>query len=136
MADLTSVSNALATVLRTIPGLRVSSGFTAQINPPAAVVMPQPSQALRFDAFGGAVSYLLRIVLLASYTQDTSSVAALNTYLATSGPSSISEVLRLNPSLSGAVESANMDTVRGYGLMEWAGQQYLGTQILVTVMAT
>jgi hypothetical protein len=29
-----------------------------------------------------------------------------------------------------------MDSVRGYGLMEWAGQQYLGAQILVTVLAT
>ncbi len=136
MADLTTAQNALATVLSTIPGLRVSSGFAAQVNPPAAIIMPQPAQSLRFDTMGGGISYLLRIVLLASYTQDSSSQAAMNAYLATTGTSSIAAKILANPTLGGKVESANMDAARGYGLMEWAGQQYLGAQILVTVLAT
>jgi hypothetical protein len=136
MADLTSVCNGLATVLDTIPGLRVSSGFTSQVNPPMAVVMPQPSQSLRFDTMGGGISYLLRVVLLAQYAQDSSSVNQLNSYLATTGQFSVAATILANPRLGGAAESVNMDSVRGYGLMEWAGQQYLGAQILVTVLAT
>jgi hypothetical protein len=136
MADLTSVCNALATVLDTIPGLRVSSGFTSQVNPPMAIVMPQPSQSLRFDTMGGGISYLLRIVILAQYVQDSSSVNQLNSYMATTGQFSIAAVILANPRLGGAAESVNLDSMRGYGLMEWAGQQYLGAQGLVTVLAT
>jgi hypothetical protein len=60
----------------------------------------------------------------------------MNGYLATTGASSVAAIIKANPSLGGAVESANLDMFRGYGLMDWAGQQYLGAQGLVTVMAT
>lgn len=135
MADLTSVCDALTAILDAIPGLRASSGFTSQVNPPQAIVMPQPGQHLRFDSFGGGVSYILRVVLLTTYGQDTSSVALLNSYLATSGPSSISAAIQAAQK-NAAWECIDMDSSRGYGLMDWAGQTYLGTQIPVTVMAT
>lgn len=136
MADLTTACNALATTLSTIAGLRVSPTFLAQVNPPAAVIMPQPAQSLRFDTLGGGISYLLRVVVLTSYTEDASSVALMNSYLATKGPLSVSAALQANPTLSGAVEYANLETSRGYGLSDWAGQTYLMAQFLVTVMAT
>jgi hypothetical protein len=135
VADLAAIRQALATALGGIAGLRVSPVFQAQVNPPQVIIMPQPRQALRFDALGGAVSYPLRIILLASYTEDASSQALMDSYLASSGASSIAAALAANPTLSGAVDYCNMDTVTGYGLMEWAGQQYLGSQILLTVAA-
>jgi len=135
MADLAAIRQALATALGGIAGLRVSPIFQAQINPPAAIIMPQPQQVLRFDALGGADSYLLRIVLLGSYTEDASSQSLMDSYLASSGSSSIAAALAANPTLSGAVDYCNMDSVRGYGLMDWAGQQYLGAQILLTAAA-
>ena len=136
MADLTSACNALASVLSGISGLRVSPTFVGQVNPPAAIIMPQPAQSLRFDTLGGGISYLLRVVLLVPYTEDQSSVALMNGYLATTGPASVAAILKANPTLGGAVESANLDVIRGYGLMDWAGQTYLGAQCAVTVMAT
>jgi len=135
MADLTSVCDALAAVLDNIPGLRVNSGFTSQVNPPAAIVLPQPGQSLRFDAFGGGISYILRVVVLVPYTQDSSSVNAMNAYLATAGPSSVSAAIQ-GAQKNAAWECIDMDSVRGYGLTDWAGQTYLGAQIPVTVMAT
>jgi hypothetical protein len=123
-------------VLGTISGLRVSADYLPSVNPPAAIIMPQPRQALRFDALGGSVSYLLRVILLGSYTEDTSSQALMDGYLASTGPASIAAILAANPTLSGACDYCNMDTVNGYGLMDWAGQQYLGTQILLTVAAS
>jgi hypothetical protein len=136
MASLASVRQALATALGVIPGLRVSPVYQSQINPPAAIIMPQPRQSLRFDALGGTVSYLLRIVLLGSAVEDTSSQALMDGYLATTGTSSIAAALAANPTLSGSCDYCNMETVNGYGLMEWAGETYLGTQILLTVAAT
>lgn len=134
MADLTACCNGLAAVLApVIP--RVSPSFQAQVNPPCAVIVPQPQQSLRFDALGGAVSYLVRIVLLASYVEDASSVAQMNAWLATTGPQSVPEAIRASPRLAGVYDYINVESVRGYGLMEWAGQQYLGAQVLVTVMA-
>lgn len=135
MADLQACRQALASALGVIQGLRVSADFQAQINPPAAIIMPQPQQALRFDALGGSVSYLLRIVILGSYTEDASSQTLMDGYLASTGASSVAAVLAANPTLGGVVDFCNMDSVRGYGLMEWAGQQYLGSQIMLTVAA-
>ena len=135
MADLTAVCNGLAAVLQQIPGLRVSSQFVAQVNPPAAIILPQQQQALRFDTLDGGCSYLLRIILLASYTEDASSVALMNSWLATTGSGSLNAVLKANPRLPGIYDFATLESIRGYGLMEWAGQQYLGAQGIVTVMA-
>lgn len=137
MADLNAIRQALASVLQTaLPNLRVSADFQAAPTPPAAIIMPQPQQALRYDAMGGAVSYLLRIVLLGSYTEDASSQALIDSYLSTTGANSIHQVLLGNPRLGGAVDYCNMERVNGYGLMEWAGQQFLGTQIPLTVAVT
>lgn len=136
MADLTAASNAVAAVLATVPGLRVNSGFTSQVNPPMAIVMPQPSQALRFDTFDGGITFFLRTVVLVSMTEDTSSVALLNAFMATTGSSSIEAALKANPRLNGAVDYCVMDSIRGYGMMEWAGQQYLGFQALMSVFAS
>ena len=135
MADLTACCNGLAVVLQQVPGLRVSSQFAWQVNPPAAVIVPQPQQSLRFDALGDSVSYLVRVVLLASATEDTSSVALMNSWLATSGQNSVPAVIKNNPRLAGIYDYAVLESIRGYGLMEWAGQSYLGAQLLVTIMA-
>lgn len=136
MADLTSVRNALAAALSGISGLRVVPENQSQVNPPMALVLPQPQQVLRFDTLGGGISYLLRIILLVSYVEDLSSQLLMDSYLASTGTSSIAAALKANPTLSGAVDYCNVDSVRGYGLMDWAGQQYLGSQLLVTAAAT
>jgi hypothetical protein len=135
VADLTAICNGLAAVLGGVPGLRVSPTFVAQVNPPAAIIIPQPGQSLKFDTIDGGVSYLLRVVLLVGYAEDTSSVALINTYLASTGPSSVLAAIKASPRLAGVYDYANVESVRGYGLMEWAGQQYLGSQVLVNVMA-
>jgi hypothetical protein len=135
MADLTACCNGLAAVVAQIPNLRVSAQFTAQVNPPAAIVLPQQQQVLKYDTLDGAFSYLLRIVLLASYTEDVSSVTLMNSWLATTGASSVPALIKANPRLAGVYDYINLDMIRGYGLMEWAGQQYLGAQVMITVMA-
>ncbi len=136
MADLTAVCNGLAVVLQQIPGLRVSAEYVSQVNPPMAVIMPQPQQSLRFDSMDGGVSYLLRIVVLLTYAQDSSSVTQMNAYLATTGTQSIPSVIRNNPRLAGTYDYLVLESTRGYGLTTWGGQEYLGCQFTVTAMAS
>lgn len=139
MADLAAIRTALANTLQTaLPGppqLRVSSVSVGQINPPEAVIMPQTSQGLRFDTFDGGVTYAIRIALLVGMADDVSSQALLDSYLSTTGSFSIAAALKTNPRLSGAVEYCNMDGFRGYGLMDWGGVTYTGSQLTLTVMA-
>lgn len=135
MADLTAICTGLAATIGTIPGLRVSAQFVSTVEPPAAVILPVTGQGLKFDNFGGGVSYALRVVLLVQYAQDTSSVASINGYIATTGTYSLAQVLANNPRLAGVYDYVTMDSIRGYGLMEWGGQQYLGTTAMLTVMA-
>jgi len=135
MADLTAICNGLAAAVGLVPGLRVSPTFVAQVNPPAAIIMPQPGLGVKFDTIDGGVSYPLRVVLLVSYTEDASSVALMNGYLASTGPSSVLAAIKANPRLAGVYDYANVESVRGYGLREWAGQQYLGADVVVNVMA-
>lgn len=136
MANLSAIRQGLAVLLATIPGLRVSPIYTAQINPPAAIIMPVPGQIWRLDTFEGGASYFLRVHILVSYVQDSSSQAQLDGYLAGEGPLSIPFTMRQNPTLNGTCEYAILEGIRGYGLTEWAGQEYLGVIVGVTVMAT
>lgn len=136
MADLNAIRQALATALDGISGLRVSPDFVAAPNPPAAIIMPQTRLVETAVALGGTKNFMLRIMVLGSYTEDTSSQALIDSYLATSGPNSISATLEANPTLSGACDYVNVDTVTTYGLLTWAGTEYLGTQFLLTVAAS
>lgn len=135
MADLSAICAGLAATIGTIPGLRVSPQFVSIVEPPAAVILPVTGQGLKFDTLDGGVTYALRVVLLAQYSQDTSSVAAINSYIATTGTYSLAQVIKNNPRLPGVYDYVTMDSLRGYGLMEWGGQQYLGTTAFLTVMA-
>jgi hypothetical protein len=135
VADLGAVRTALAGVLGGIANLRVSPVFLAQVNPPAAVIMPNTAQPVRFDSLGGGVSFLLRVVLLVAYTEDASSQALMDGYLSSTGAASVEAAVAANPTLSGAVQFCNVDSYRGYGLGDWAGQQYLQAQIMLTAAA-
>jgi hypothetical protein len=135
VADLQAICNGLAATIGQIPGLRVSPTFTATVNPPAAVILPVTGQGLRFDTLDGGVSYAIRVVLLVQYAEDTSSTAAINGYISTTGTNSLAQVIKNSPRLAGVYDYVTMDSIRGYGLMEWGGQQYLGTTAMLTVMA-
>jgi len=135
MASLTTIRQALATVIA-VPGLRVFPDFNPAPPVPAAIIWPQPRQVEAMAALGGARNYMIQIVLLGSYTEDTSSQALIDSYLATSGPMSISAAIDANPTLNGACDYANLDSVTRYGLTTWSGQDYLGSTFMITVAAS
>lgn len=135
MADLTAICNGVANAISSIPGLRVASGFVATVNPPQAIVLPMTGAAFRPDTLDGGTSWALRIVLLVPYAEDTSSVSTLNSFLASTGASSIYAAIKAAPRLAGVYDYVTYDSVRGYGMTEWSGQQYLGATIQCTAMA-
>jgi hypothetical protein len=136
MADLSSIRAALAATLKQgIPSLNTYRDFIAVPITPAAIIMPQPQGGLAFRTLDGAVDYALRIALLVTYGEDISSQTALDAYLSTGGPESVLDVIYRNPRLGGEVDFCWIETFRGYGLTEWAAQQYLGTNLSVMIMA-
>lgn len=135
MASLTSIRSALASTVDNVPNLRVFSTFQQQINPPAAIIAPQPGQMITFDTIDNSLSYLLRIILLVSYAEDQSSQSTMDALLDSSGGNSVLGALRADPSLGGQVSFCIPVSVFGYGLLEWAGQTYFGTTIIVQIVA-
>jgi hypothetical protein len=139
MASLTAIRTALAATVANVTGLRTSAIYTGQINPPMAVVVPQPGQDLTFATIDGAVDYNLLVALMVSYTEDASSQALLDSYIdagsQVSVNTSVLAAIRANPTLGGLADFAVVNAVLGYGLRDWGGQQYLRADIMVQVAA-
>lgn len=139
MASLTNIRKAVASVIDGVDGLRVHDTYQQQVNPPAAVIMPQRAQLVVFDTQDGSNSYYLVIMLMVAYTEDASSQAQMDAYLDTgvgaSPASSVLMALRADPTCGGQVSYCVPTAALGYGLTEWAGQTYFGVNISVTVVA-
>lgn len=130
----TQIRQALATTLNTIPGLRATANRNAQISPPAAVIMPVTGAFVTYgETMDGEASYLLRAILLVSEGDSASGQDNIDPYIATSGPSSILATLQANPSLGGVVSWAVLTQATGYGLINFAGIDYLGCHMIVSV---
>lgn len=130
MATLSQIRDALAAQLAArIPGLRTSSTWPGQINPPGAVV------TRRVTTYGtamasGADDYLLAVaVYVEQGQQDT-----LDGYLAAAGPTSIRAAVDADPTLGGLVDSAAVVRAERDQLVEYAGVQYLSAELVVEVL--
>lgn len=130
MTSITAIRTALAATLNTIPGLQATANYQAQVNPPMAIVLPQTGQIITFDTMDNGDTYYFRIILLVSYGEDISAQAALDAYLDPTGSGSVIGALHADPSLGGVVSFCVPTTAIGYGLLEWAGNQYFGTTLM------
>lgn len=140
MSSLNSVRQALATTLaNNITGLSVSADYVEQVNPPQAVIFPQPGQEVQFATMDGAVDYLLTVVLLQSWNDPLAAQQAMDALLddgpGASPTASVLKCLRVNNTLGGSVAWAVPLQVRAYRVGEWAGQTYLRCELLVQVAA-
>ena len=130
MADLNAISAALATRLGTT-GLRAYSTAPGQVVPPVVVIIPGRPAILYGQTMDGETTVNLLVVVLLSAANDTAGQTALNDYMSPSGAKSINGAVQADPSLGGAVEYATVQQVSTYGLVEYAGQQYIGATFLV-----
>jgi hypothetical protein len=82
----------------------------------------------------GLINYNLRIILLVTMASDTSSQEEMDDLMSTTGlGTGVLDAINADPSLGGSVAWTIPSTMTTYGLIEWAGVQYFGTNILVTV---
>lgn len=137
MATLDSARTALAATLSTVTGLTASAKYQTQVNPPQAVIFPQPGHNTQFVALGGVVNYLLSVVLLQSFVASDDAQAAMDALLV-DGPGadptkSVLACMRNDPTLGHVVNYAVPTLVSSYSMRSWAGEDYLGCEILVEV---
>lgn len=137
MADITTILEAVATRVKTITSLanRASAFGKDFVDPPWAIVVPEPGEFIHFDSTlaRGSDDLSVCIKVLVGAATDRVSQQNLNAYLATSGASSIKAAV--DGDLGGAVHFATVRSARNYGDVEWGGAVFNGVEFAVEVCA-
>ena len=135
-ATFSAVRTALATYLTSSIGLRATANRFAQINPPMAVIMPVTGTFARYSVdFTGDVDFMVRAIVLVSEGDSLSGQDLMDAYVATSGGSSVWAAVAKDPTLGGVVQSAAVQEVTAYGLMNFSGVDFLAAHFIVSVFA-
>lgn len=134
--NFSDIRAALKTRLDTIEGLRAYDNAPGQVNVPAAVVTPAAGEFITYGtSMGGQSDELAFIITLLVDTALTPNAQKkLDAYLDGAGPGSVRAVVEASGLGSGA-ELQKVTGVRSYGLIEYAGTDYLGCVFAVTVGA-
>lgn len=148
VTNISDIREALATALNNAAiGLRAQTNAGTIANPPVAVILPIPGTFIDYDVVmgmppvmgepGGSseANYTMRIVLLVSAAADRAATLLLDGFLESSGPNSVRQAIAKDPTLGGVVEYAVVTSAQGYGMREWAGVEYLASDLIVTVAA-
>jgi hypothetical protein len=133
--DLNAIAAALAAQIGAHTGLRSHGTAPGAISPPACVVIPgRPAVTYGVTMDGETNINLLAIVAL-SAANDVSGQDQLLKYVSTSGAKSVLAAVAADPTLAGTCEFAIVASVSTYGLIEWAGQQYIGATFVIQAAA-
>ena len=142
MAVLSTIRAALATRLATIAlpaggTLRASAAMTGDIHPPQAVILPARGQLVTYDVTmePGVADWSLEIVILVSYGDERAAQLLEDGFLSSTGAQSIRAAVAADPRLGATCDYAIVTGASNYGLLDWAGTQYLGARLAVTVGA-
>ena len=138
MAGIQEIRTALAAQIDAAgTGLRVSTYAQGSISPPAAVILPSQGTFTDYDVSfeQGVATYEMRVVLLVSEGSDRAGTELLDSFLEPTGALSIRAIIAADPKLGGVVHYAVAKSVQRYGMLEWAGLQYLAAEVLVEVGA-
>ena len=130
MSTLGQIRDALKVRLETIPGLRVYDTVEGQISPPAAVIK---IDTINYDTSMNSGSHdpTFSVFLFVPFSNDRTAQDKLDTYLDAESPTCVKVAIEGDPHLGGTVDFATVSMVRNYGLVTYAGVQYLGAELLV-----
>jgi hypothetical protein len=133
--DVQTIITAVNGALDTIAGLRVFDYPPDQIPVPAAVTELAAGQFVAYDtAMAGTADDLrLQVRLFVSTASNRAAAAALNTYLARSGASSIKAAIETNGALAALVHYVTVTGASGWGMYAAGDQQLLGCTFDVIV---
>ena len=136
MATLTQLRDGLADALGPIASLNgIYTDEPGQVEPPAAVIrLGSPAITYATSVAGGSHDYSFSVLLLVG-NASTVGQETLDGYLDTSGADSVYAAVDAAPTLGGAAAVALVTTVQNAGIVTWAGGEYLGAELLVTVLA-
>ena len=130
MADVNAVATALANQIATT-GLKAFPNAPGQVVPPAVVVIPGRPAILYGQTFDGEVTMNFLAICVLSAANDNSGQVALNGVISSSGATSVCAAVQADTRLAGTVEYAVVQQVPTYGLIEYAGQPYMGATFLI-----
>ena len=130
MTNVKAIRTALADRLATT-GLRAFANAPGSISPPAVVIIPnRPAVNYGVTMDGETTVNLLAIALL-SAANDATGQDLLDDYVASSGTKSIAAAVQADPMLAGTVEFAVVTQVATYGVVNYAGQDYMGASFII-----
>lgn len=133
MASITAIRAGLATRLNTITGLTGHAVVRGQVVCPAAIV---EVETIDFDATMGRGSddYTFVVKLLVAPQMTPDAQVKLDGYLAGSGATTtVKGAVEADGRLGNIVSFSRVASVRRYGLVEYAGTQYVGCEFLIEV---
>lgn len=131
--NISSVRDGLKTRLATVSGLRAYDVWPDEPQAPAAVVVPgeidyRTAQDSAFDA-------TFVIHLLCSSASERVGQDQLDSFLASSGATSVNAAIAGDRTLGGAVTDCRLITASNYGRVEVSGQMYFGADLNVGIIA-
>ncbi len=135
MTTPTALREALAEALIAVPGLRVTSVVPGAPNPPIAVVgqwVAEYDQTLN----RGFDRYRFTVRLLVAPSTDRAAQEHLDSYLASSGSSSVKAALEADQTLGGVASTVRVVRVGPVPqVFDLGAQSYLGADVEVEVLA-
>lgn len=133
--DFGAVRDAVKARLETVAGMsagKVHDTVPSDVTPPCLIIAPADPTAFYRTSFDSA-DLLFDITLLVSKAWDRSAQDQLDSFLSDSGTASIFAAIEGGGgNLGGTVDYATIGEVRNYGLITYAGVQYLGCEFTLT----
>jgi len=130
--SVAGIRDGLATNLSTIVGLRTFATLPENPNPPIAVISPQ---TISYDASmgRGLDTYNFTITVIIGRADGRSAQDKLDTYVASSGSSSIKVAVESDRKLGGACKDLRVTAMNSYGSLPIGEVQYLAAEFDVVV---
>ncbi len=129
-----AVMEALKSTLSTVDGLSVSLYQSGTIKPPQAIVGVPTVLNFKAAKAGARLDLEVSIVLLTSSAYDEIGALRLAEYGSAAGAKSIYRAIDGDPTLSGAVERAEIRDFRPLGADEYGAIGYYGGEFTCAVM--
>jgi hypothetical protein len=134
MASITDLRAGLATQLGTIPGLRTTTETPDTISPPIAIVnVTNVNYDKAFQR--GLDEYNFAITLIVGRVGERSAQKLLDSYVSTTGASSVKLAIELDKTLGGKCDTLRVTDMRNYGSLVIGEITYLAAEFNVVVFA-
>tara|TARA_R100000781_G_scaffold114087_1_gene84036 strand:- start:573 stop:980 length:408 start_codon:yes stop_codon:yes gene_type:complete len=135
MASLTSIRNGIGANLESISSLMIYKYVPDSVEPPTAIIGVVESIEYDTTIARGADTYNIPIFLYVSRVDAQDSQETLDSYLASSGSSSIKAQVESDQTLGGSAQSCRVVEADNYGVYTVNNIDYLGVEFGVEVIA-